>query len=154
MLYAVGILFNLIWFNVTHFICIFCNSCPCLCPRCRNKIYSFITCPLGVVFIFSLLPWPSSSVSLSYVIIVVPMRKCWGQHSCMSDNDERFWKKSIVRYYLIENINPFIAINCILSYSNLTIEHVMNYSLIYFPINGLCTENGPLSQRTPTQSSQ
>ena len=27
---------------------------------------------------------PSSSVSLSYLILVVPMRECLGKHSCMS----------------------------------------------------------------------
>ena len=33
---------NIIWFSVTFLMCIFCNSCLCLFPRWRNKIYSFI----------------------------------------------------------------------------------------------------------------
>ena len=37
--------------------------------------------------LFSILPplfCPSSSVSLSYFILAVPMRECLGKHSCMS----------------------------------------------------------------------
>ena len=37
---------NQIWFSVTLWISIFCNSCPCLWPRWRNKIYLISFCLL------------------------------------------------------------------------------------------------------------
>ena len=62
---------------------------------------------------------PSSSVSLSYFIVAVPMHKCLGKHSCMSSpfpiailNDTFFfrsvkamnnWKLSDIKQILLTN---------------------------------------------------
>ena len=46
----------------------------------------FVTAVL--LSIFALLYLPSSSVASS--ILAVPMRKCWGQHSCMSGGKQIF----------------------------------------------------------------
>ena len=40
--------------------------------------------PALVLFILTPLFLPSSSVSLSYFVLAVPMRECFGKHSCMS----------------------------------------------------------------------
>ena len=42
--------------------------------------------PTLLLSIFTLVCLPSSSLFLSYFIIVVSMHKCWGQHSCMSSS--------------------------------------------------------------------
>ena len=44
---------------------------------------SFFSCPL-LLSILTPLFLPSSSVSLSYFLLAVPMRDCLGKHSCMS----------------------------------------------------------------------
>ena len=43
----------------------------------------FYSCPLYFFPILTPLFCPSSSVSLSYFILAVPMRECLGKHSCM-----------------------------------------------------------------------
>ena len=40
--------------------------------------------PALLLSILTLLFLPSSSVSLSYFVLAVPMRECLGKHSCMS----------------------------------------------------------------------
>ena len=47
-----------------------------------SGLLSFV--PALLLSILSNLFLPSSSVSLSYFIIAVPMRECLGKHSCMS----------------------------------------------------------------------
>ena len=44
------------------------------------------SCPLRFFSILTPLFLPPSSVSLSYFILGVPMRKCLGKHSCMSSH--------------------------------------------------------------------
>ena len=60
---------NLICFIVTHLLFLFCNSCSCLCPHWRNKIYSFIHITVhriqciiyGVVLLFQQAMWRAIS---------------------------------------------------------------------------------------------
>ena len=40
---------NQIWFSVTLLFCSFCNSCHCMCPRWRNKTYSFINSFINIM---------------------------------------------------------------------------------------------------------
>ena len=51
------------------------------CDRPSGHLY-FV--PALLFFILTPLFLPSSSVSLSYFILAIPMRKCLGKHSCMS----------------------------------------------------------------------
>ena len=44
----------------------------------------FFSCPLCFFPILTPLFLPPSSVSLSYLILAVSMRKCLGKHACMS----------------------------------------------------------------------
>ena len=55
--------------------------------------------PSGIfvpALLFSILPpifSPSSSVSVSYFILAVPIRECLGEHSCMSSTPNFFTKR-------------------------------------------------------------
>ena len=52
---------------------------------CRDRLARLIPfVPALLLSILTSLFLPSSSVSLSYFILAVPMRECLGKHSCMS----------------------------------------------------------------------
>ena len=51
---------------------------------CNRQSGLFLFVPAVLFSILTLLFCPSSSVSLSYFILAVPMRECLGKHSCMS----------------------------------------------------------------------
>ena len=48
----------------------------------RQDLLFFV--PALLLYILKPLFLPSSSVSLSYFVLAVPMRECLGKHSCMS----------------------------------------------------------------------
>ena len=52
----------------------------------RNTLlfFPFFFVPALLLFILTPLVLPSSSASLFYFILAVPMRECFGKHSCMS----------------------------------------------------------------------
>ena len=51
----------------------------------RDRLSGFLSFEPPVLFsIITLLLFPSSSASLSYLMLAVPMRKCLEKHSCMS----------------------------------------------------------------------
>ena len=56
-----------------------------VCPSYNIAVEtSFFFFPAVLLSIFSLFIFPTFSVSLSYFILPIPMRKCFGKHSCTS----------------------------------------------------------------------
>ena len=51
---------------------------------CNRPSGLLLFVPAVLFFILTIFFCPSSSVSLSYFILAVPMRECLGKHSCMS----------------------------------------------------------------------
>ena len=52
--------------------------------KLRDIIFSFFCTSCASFHVFTLLVLPSSSVSLSYFILAIPMRQCSEEHSCVS----------------------------------------------------------------------
>ena len=72
---------SIIYFIVAHLICIYCNSCPCLCPSWRNKMYSLILfihnfSPTTLVLLTPTEPYLLSSFFLSIRTLITSYLQC------------------------------------------------------------------------------
>ena len=100
-----------------------------------SKDFSFV--PSVLFSVYSLLFLLSSSVSLSYFILAVPMRKCMGKHSCLSSPlffslcvSNENWEQSSVTCICISHVSISIFPDATL----LEIIHVERVDLITFSL--------------------
>ena len=125
----------------------------------RRDIFFFV--PALLFSILTPLFLPTSSVSLSYFVLAVPMRKCLRKHSCMSSpfpiailNGTFFfrsvhamnnWKRSAIKQILL-----LLSITCIrhpLPY----LGHLITLLLPTLTLNSLLSHTLPKLTRQSTQ---
>ena len=95
---------------------------------CGRPSGLFFLMPALLLSILVLLILPSSSVSLSYFILAVPMRYCLGKHSCMSSP----FPKAI--------LNGTIFFRSVKAMNNLKLSVIkqilLNFTMIFLPRQG------------------